>query len=317
MCAPVLVHMFHEPSGRRAPRIRTKAAGSTLRRAEARLGAAAVFDGWSEGVVLAELPAAYAALAAGGRPDLPPLAASYVDYSFWQRGRLEDERGALAPQLAYWRGQLAGAPAGAPLRGDFRGPPGPGSMGGSLPLVLPADLVRSLRSLTAACGATLFVVVLTAWKARPSRSCMRTPRSARGRLPRGPLCASPGVQRRSRAALRSLHVPPLCSAGCRRGAPSLRVLASPDSRVGQPQQHLCLTAPTACVLRRLLPCMQVLLGQHSGSDDIITCTPMAGRTAPELEPLVGAQHVVALPLAWRRRSFFLANARLQRKLTSP
>ncbi len=35
--------------------------------------------------------------------------------------------------------------------------------------------------------------------------------------------------------------------------------------------------------------MQVLLGQHSGSDDIITCTPMAGRTAPELEPLVGAQ----------------------------
>ncbi len=252
----VLAQERQERPGQRASRIRIKAPRKhMLRRANSRLGTA-VFDGWSEGVVLAELPAAYAALAAGGAPDLPPLAASYVDYSFWQRGRLEDERGALAPQLAYWRGQLAGVPAAAPLRGDFRGPPGPGSMGGSLPLSLPADLARSLRSLAAACGATLFVVVLAAWKARARGSCMRP---THRRLLRR-LCGVSGAR---------------CLT-CR-------------LRVCQPQQRPRLTAAAARVLRRLFCGMQVLLGQHSGSDDIITCTPMAGRTAPELEPLVGAQ----------------------------
>ena len=47
--------------------------------------------------MLGELPEAYAALAAGRAPELPPLQASYVDFAFWQRARLEDD-GALAPQ---------------------------------------------------------------------------------------------------------------------------------------------------------------------------------------------------------------------------
>lgn len=59
--------------------------------------------------MLAELPAAYAALAAGRVPELPALETSYVDFAFWQRARLEDD-GALAPQacpgwsfLPIWR----------------------------------------------------------------------------------------------------------------------------------------------------------------------------------------------------------------------
>ena len=59
--------------------------------------ACAVFDGWSEGIMLSELPEAYAALAAGRAPELPALETSYVDFAFWQRARLEDG-GALAPQ---------------------------------------------------------------------------------------------------------------------------------------------------------------------------------------------------------------------------
>ena len=47
--------------------------------------------------MLAELPEAYAALAAGRAPELPALETSYVDFAFWQRARLEDD-GALAPQ---------------------------------------------------------------------------------------------------------------------------------------------------------------------------------------------------------------------------
>jgi hypothetical protein len=115
--------------------------------------------------MLAELPAAYAALAAGGQPELPPLQTSYADYAFWQRGRLDAE-GDLAPQLEYWRRALAGAPSSLHLRGDFPGPPTPGSMGSSIAVALPVDLVRSLKSLARACGATLFTVVLAAWKAR-------------------------------------------------------------------------------------------------------------------------------------------------------
>ncbi len=116
--------------------------------------------------MLTEFPEAYAALAAGKQPSLPPLEASYVDYAFWQRGRLEED-GALAPQLAYWKKALAGMPHSMSLRGDFPGPPTASSDGGSLPMAMPADLVRSLKSLATACGATLFVVVLAAWNVRP------------------------------------------------------------------------------------------------------------------------------------------------------
>ena len=70
----------------------------------------------------------------------------------------------MARQLAYWKEALAGAPTGFKMRGDFAGPPTANSPGGALPVALPTDLVRSLKSLAAACGATLFVVVLTAWK---------------------------------------------------------------------------------------------------------------------------------------------------------
>ena len=37
---------------------------------------------------------------------------------------------------------------------------------------------------------------------------------------------------------------------------------------------------------------QVLLGQHSGSDDIVDVTSVAGRPTPEVEPLMGACCVI-------------------------
>ena len=47
--------------------------------------------------MMAELPAAYSALAAERVPQLQPLAASFVDFAMWERGRLE-EGGPLASQ---------------------------------------------------------------------------------------------------------------------------------------------------------------------------------------------------------------------------
>lgn len=125
----------------------------------------AVFDGWSVGVLLSELPAAYTALANGEAPQLPPLCTTIVDFAMWERGRL-DEAGAIAPQLAYWKQRLAGALQGPVIRGDLPGGPCASSKGGTLQMVVPADLLRSLKSLATACGATLNVAVLAAFKAR-------------------------------------------------------------------------------------------------------------------------------------------------------
>ena len=47
-------------------------------------------DGWSMGILGAELAAMYNALKAGRPPpELPPLAVQYADFAAWQRARLD------------------------------------------------------------------------------------------------------------------------------------------------------------------------------------------------------------------------------------
>ncbi|WP_255360906.1 non-ribosomal peptide synthetase [Duganella sp. Leaf61] len=65
-------------------------------------------DGWSLGILLAELNALYNALRTGRQASLPPLPVQYADYAQWQRGRLQGPL--LQRQLDYWTGQLAGLP---------------------------------------------------------------------------------------------------------------------------------------------------------------------------------------------------------------
>jgi hypothetical protein len=67
-----------------------------------------VFDGWSVGVLLAELSALYSAFAAGEPSPLPELPVQYGDYAVWQREHLAGEQ--LERQLEYWKAKLAGAP---------------------------------------------------------------------------------------------------------------------------------------------------------------------------------------------------------------
>ena len=68
-----------------------------------------VSDGWSIGVLVREMRALYPAFAAGQSPALAPLPVQYADFALWQRSWLSGE--ALEQQVAYWREQLAGAPA--------------------------------------------------------------------------------------------------------------------------------------------------------------------------------------------------------------
>ena len=86
-----------------------------------------IFDGWSSAVFNRDLSALYEAFRRGeDNPRSEPLPVQYADYALWQRERLEGEE--LERQLAYWKNQLAEAPALAlptdlprPLRPSFAG----------------------------------------------------------------------------------------------------------------------------------------------------------------------------------------------------
>ncbi|HSF42104.1 MAG TPA: amino acid adenylation domain-containing protein, partial [Thermoanaerobaculia bacterium] len=60
-----------------------------------------ISDGWSLGVLVREVNAAYGAAVEARRPQLPALPVQYADYAVWQRSWLTGE--ALAAHLSWWR----------------------------------------------------------------------------------------------------------------------------------------------------------------------------------------------------------------------
>ncbi|MGO1000206.1 amino acid adenylation domain-containing protein [Lysobacter sp. CA196] len=130
-----------------------------------------VFDGWSLGVLTDELAQLYRAYALDGvslqDDPLPPLPLQYADYALWQRRAFagaEQER-----QLAFWRGQLASAPALVALPTDRPRPPAQDFRGDSLPIRLDAELGAALKALSQRHGTTLYMTLLAAWGALVAR----------------------------------------------------------------------------------------------------------------------------------------------------
>jgi amino acid adenylation domain-containing protein len=121
-----------------------------------------VSDGWSAGVLLRELSAAYAACTRGETPRLPELPVQYADYAVWQRAWLTGET--LERQLAWWRERLGGAPPLLELPTDRPRPAVQGTRAGSVPLHLPADVAEGLRALARREGATPFMALLAAFQ---------------------------------------------------------------------------------------------------------------------------------------------------------
>nr|ASV46952.1 hypothetical protein [uncultured bacterium] len=119
-------------------------------------------DGWWGSIFFAEFSALYEAFAAGRPSPLAELPVQYADYAVWQRRTFGDA--ALAPQLAYWKRQLAGV---EPLRLATDRPrrAQPSYRGERCDVALPRPLVAALRSLSAAEGATLFMTLLAAFQA--------------------------------------------------------------------------------------------------------------------------------------------------------
>ncbi|WP_326580588.1 amino acid adenylation domain-containing protein [Actinacidiphila glaucinigra] len=119
-----------------------------------------VVDGWSMGLLMTELGTAYAALSEGRAAGLPPLALQYADFAAWQRGTLE--QGLLDGQLQFWRETLDGVPM-VDVPADRPRPAQRGYAGDTVPLRLPASVVKGLRALTDEAQATLFMGLVAGW----------------------------------------------------------------------------------------------------------------------------------------------------------
>lgn len=103
----------------------------------------------------------------GRSVELPPLAATYEDFARWQGGMLAGPRGQELEAL--WRSRLAEAPPALELPTDHPRPRSQSFRGGSLDVLLPADLTRGAKALAAAEGVDLSTLLLAAFQALLSR----------------------------------------------------------------------------------------------------------------------------------------------------
>jgi len=116
-------------------------------------------DGWSLGILIAELNALYNN---GETSPLPELALQYADYAEWQLQWLAGEE--LERQISYWRQQLAGAPPALELPTIRPCPVSPSDRGAVAGVRLAPDLVDGFRELAQRHDCTLFMVITAAWQ---------------------------------------------------------------------------------------------------------------------------------------------------------
>jgi amino acid adenylation domain-containing protein len=118
-----------------------------------------VSDGWSTGLLIAELSQAYAmlmrdeTLGAGAPPR------QYAEFVEAQRAALQD--GLLEPHLAYWERQLSGLPV-LDIPADRPRPALAGHRGAEMIRNLPADLPGRLRALGRRHGVSVYMVLAAA-----------------------------------------------------------------------------------------------------------------------------------------------------------
>jgi len=121
-----------------------------------------VGDAWSMAVLAREVRELYETMSKGLVSSLPELKIQYADYAAWQRQCLRD--GLLEERLQYWKKQLGGSWPVIKLAGDHPRPSDRGRCGATKSFSLPPELSQSLRVLSKREGATLFMVLLAAFK---------------------------------------------------------------------------------------------------------------------------------------------------------
>ncbi|WP_408661880.1 amino acid adenylation domain-containing protein, partial [Jatrophihabitans sp.] len=119
-------------------------------------------DEWSDRPLLRDLVAAYAARRSGTQPAWEPLPVQYADYALWQRellGEPGDPDSLAARQLAFWERALAGAPEELTLPADWPRPARPDFTGAEVTTRIGTQTHASLRQLSQATGATMFMLL--------------------------------------------------------------------------------------------------------------------------------------------------------------
>jgi amino acid adenylation domain-containing protein len=121
-----------------------------------------VSDGWSMEVLFRELPVLYETYCESRKSPLPELPVQYADYAVWQREQLAGE--VLDRQMAYWKVRLAGAPELLELPTDHPRPAVQTFRGAQERIELPLELLERLERLARSEGATLYMVMLSAFQ---------------------------------------------------------------------------------------------------------------------------------------------------------
>ncbi|WP_372492978.1 amino acid adenylation domain-containing protein, partial [Nocardia sputi] len=129
-------------------------------------------DGTSIAPLVRDLMTAYVARSSGTAPGWEPLPVQYADYTLWQHAVLGDEndsRSVAATQIAFWREALAGIPDRLDLPTDRPRPATASGRGGVFTFSIDATTRARLDDLAHARGASLFMVVHTAFAALLAR----------------------------------------------------------------------------------------------------------------------------------------------------
>jgi len=126
-----------------------------------------IFDGWSRRIFVQELATLYEAFCAGKPSPLPDLPLQYADYAVWQRRHFQGKT--LEKQLAYWKNQLAGAPASLELPTDRPRPAVQSFRGAQETFTLPLDLITRINQISRQRNVTPFMVLLAGFQALLSR----------------------------------------------------------------------------------------------------------------------------------------------------
>jgi amino acid adenylation domain-containing protein len=122
-----------------------------------------VTDAWSMGVFARELGTLYEAYLGGKPSPLAPLPIQYADFAVWQRKWLQSQESDA--QLAYWKRQLADAPAVLMLPTDRPRSPIQTWSGTRQSWALAPSLSQAIQELSRQEGCSLFMTMLAAFKA--------------------------------------------------------------------------------------------------------------------------------------------------------
>ena len=121
-----------------------------------------IFDGWSVSILFKELAVLYQAFLTDKPSPLLELPIQYADFAVWQKQQQQTEK--LESQLSYWKTQLGGKLPLLELPTDRRRPALYSFRGAKHSLLLPKNLLESLKALSFKENVTLFMTLLAAFQ---------------------------------------------------------------------------------------------------------------------------------------------------------